>query len=142
MPMLLPKRVKYRSSMRGRIKGSATRGTQVSFGDYGLKAMESGLLSSRQLEAARKAITHRTKRTGKIWIRVFPDKPIPKKPNETRMGSGKSPTDHYAAVVRPGVILFEIAGVTDELAKSALRRAADKISVKTKIVSSNVFGEK
>ncbi len=141
MAMLLPKRVKYRSAMRGRIKGTATRGTRVDFGDFGLKALEPGHISSRQLEAARKAITHRTKRTGKIWIRVFPDKPIPKKPNETRMGSGKSPTDHYAAVVRPGMILFEIAGVSDDLAKEALGRAADKISVKTKIVSSDVFKE-
>lgn len=141
MPMLLPKRVKYRSRMRGKNKGLALRGSTVDFGDFGLKALERGNISSRQLEAARKAITHRTKRTGKIWIRVFPDKPIPKKPNETRMGGGKSPTDHYAAVVKPGTILFEIAGVTPQLAKSALRRASDKLPIKTKIVSSDIFGE-
>lgn len=142
MAMLLPKRVKYRSTMRGRNKGIAQRGHSVSFGDFGLKSLESGYISSRQIEAARKAITHRTKRTGKIWIRIFPDKPIPKKPNETRMGKGKSPTDHYAAVVKPGTILFEIAGVSEDLAKAALKRASDKISVKTKIVSSAAFGRK
>ena len=141
MPMMLPGRVKYRSAMRGVIKGVATRGANVDFGDYGLKVLELGLISSRQIEAARKAITHHTKRTGKVWIRIFPDKPIAKKPNETRMGSGKSPTDHYAAVVRPGMILFEIAGVSEAIAKSALTRAADKLSLKTKVVSSDVFGE-
>lgn len=140
--MLLPKRVKYRSSMRGRIKGVATRGSTVDFGDFGLKAMEVGLISSRQIEASRKAITHRTKRSGKIWIRIFPDKPIPKKPAQTRMGKGKSPTDHYSAVVKPGAILFEIAGVTDELARAALRRASDKLPIKTKVVSSDIFGKK
>ncbi|MBD3366088.1 50S ribosomal protein L16 [candidate division WWE3 bacterium] len=140
--MLLPKRVKYRSTMRGKNRGVATRGFTVNFGDFGLKALEHGYVSSRQIEAARKAITHRTKRTGKIWIRIFPDKPIPKKPNETRMGKGKSPTDHYAAVVKPGTILFEIAGVSDELARSAMRRASDKLGIKTKVVSSDVFGGK
>jgi len=139
MAMLLPKRVKYRSSMRGSNKGLARRGYMVSFGDYGLKALERCHLTSRQIEAARKAITHKTKRTGKIWIRVFPDKPIPKKPNETRMGKGKCPTDHYAAVVKPGTVLFEIAGVSEKLAKAALKRASDKIPVKTKIVSSDIF---
>ncbi len=140
--MLLPKRVKYRKTMRGTNRGLANRGSMVNFGDWGLKSMEAGYLSSRQIEAARKAITHRTKRTGKIWIRVFPDKPIPKKPNETRMGKGKSPTDHYAAVIKPGTILFEIAGVSEDLAKQALRRASDKLPMKTKIVSSNIFGKK
>jgi large subunit ribosomal protein L16 len=140
--MLLPKRVKYRKTMRGTNRGLANRGSLVNFGDWGLKSLEAGYLSSRQIEAARKAITHRTKRTGKIWIRIFPDKPIPKKPNETRMGKGKSPTDHYAAVVKPGTILFEIAGVSDDLARQALRRAADKLPMKTKIVSSDIFGKK
>jgi len=140
MAMLLPKRVKYRSTMRGGNKGLARRGHVVSFGDFGLKSLESCYLTSRQIEAARKAITHRTKRTGKIWIRVFPDKPIPKKPNETRMGKGKCPTDHYAAVVKPGTVLFEIAGVSKELAKAALKRASDKLPVRTKIVSSDIFG--
>ena len=140
--MLLPKRVKYRKTMRGTNRGLANRGSMVNFGDWGLKSMEAGYLSSRQIEAARKAITHRTKRTGKIWIRVFPDKPIPKKPNETRMGKGKSPTDHYAAVIKPGTILFEIAGVSEDLAKQALGRASDKLPMKTKIVSSNIFGKK
>ena len=142
MPMLLPNRVKFRSAMRGRIKGIATRGSSVAFGDYGLKSLDSGYLSSRQIESSRKAITHCTKRLGKIWIRVFPDKPISKKPNETRMGGGKAPVDHYAAVIKPGTILFEIAGVTEEMAKTALRRAADKLSFRTKFVSSKVFGEK
>ncbi|HOM78350.1 50S ribosomal protein L16 [Patescibacteria group bacterium] len=142
MSVMLPSRVKFRSAMRGRVKGIATRGSTVSFGDYGLKSLEGGNFSSRQIEAARKAIAHKTKRLGKVWIRVFPDKPIAKKPNETRMGGGKSPTDHYAAVVKPGTILFEIAGVPEDLARDAFKRAADKIPFRTKFVSSKVFGEK
>jgi large subunit ribosomal protein L16 len=134
--MLIPKKVKYRKQMRGSNKGIATRGCNISFGEYGLKAMDRGLVTSRQIEAARKAITHKTKRSGKLWIRVFPDKPVSKKPNETRMGSGKSPTDHYAAVVRPGKILFELAGVPQEIAAAALRRASDKLPIKTKFVVS------
>ncbi len=139
MPLLLPNKVKFRSAMRGKIKGVATRGAFVSFGDYGLKALEPGYLSSRQIEAARKAITHRTKRQGKIWIRIFPDKPIAKKSGESRMGGGKSPTDHYAAVIRPGAILFELAGVPEDLARSAFRRASDKLPIKTKFVSSKLL---
>jgi large subunit ribosomal protein L16 len=132
--MLMPKKVKYRKQMRGNNKGLATRGSSVSFGEYGLKAETRGLLTSRQIEAARKAISHRTKRGGKVWIRVFPDKPISKKPNEARMGGGKSPVDHYAAIVKPGKILFEISGVSEELARAALKRASDKLPLKTRFV--------
>ncbi len=133
--MLMPKKVKFRRQMRGGNKGVATRGATLSFGDYGLKAQDRGLITSRQIESARKAISHKTKRGGKLWIRVFPDKPISKKPNETRMGSGKSPASHYAAVVKPGKILFEIAGVTEEMAQAAFKRAADKLPIKTKFIS-------
>lgn len=132
--MLLPKKVKYRKQQRGNNRGKAVRGSVISFGDFALKAMDRGLLTSRQIEAARKAIAHKTKRGGKLWIRVFPDKPIAKKPNETRMGSGKAPTDHYAAIIKPGKIIFEIAGVTEDLAKSAFSRAAAKLPMKTKFL--------
>jgi large subunit ribosomal protein L16 len=133
--MLLPKKTKYRTQMRGVNRGLATRGYKIAFGDYALKSDERCQLTSRQIEAARKAIAHRTKRGGKLWIRVFPHKPISKKPNETRMGSGKSPVDHYAAVVKPGKVIFEMAGVDEELARSAFRRAADKLPCKTRFVS-------
>lgn len=133
--MLMPKKTKYRRKMRGINKGLATRGSKISFGDYALKAEERGLLTSRQIEAARKAITHKTKRTGKLWIRVFPDKPIVKKPGETRMGSGKSPLSHYAAVVKPGKVIFEMSGVTEEVAKAAFKRAADKLPLKTRFIN-------
>ena len=132
--MLLPKRVKYRKQQRGNNKGLATRGSTISFGEFALKADDRGLLTSRQIEAARKAISHRTKRGGKLWIRIFPDKPIAKKAAETRMGSGKSNTDHYAAVIKPGKILFEIAGVNEELARAAFKRASDKLPLKTRFV--------
>lgn len=134
--MLLPKKVKYRSRMRGTNKGLATRGASIDFGEFGLRAMDRGLITSRQLEAARKAITHRTKRSGKLWIRIFPDKPVAKHANETRMGRGKSPIDHYAAAVKPGKILFELAGLPEELARAALRRASDKLPIRTKFVNS------
>lgn len=134
--MLMPKRTKYRTQMRGINKGNATRGYTISFGEYALKAMERGRLTSRQIEAARKAISHRTKRNGKLWIRAFPSKPISKKPNETRMGGGKSPVDHYAAVIKPGKIIFEMAGIDEDLAKAALKRAADKLPLKTKFITS------
>lgn len=134
--MLMPKRVKYRKHMRGTNKGLATRGSTVAFGSYGLKAMDRCLLTSRQIEAARKAISHKTKRSGKLWIRVFPDKSVSKKPNETRMGSGKSPPDHFAAVVKPGKILFELEGVTENIARDAFKRASDKLPVKTKFIVS------
>ena len=132
--MLLPKKVKYRKRQRGINKGVATRGATIAFGDYALKAIGRGLLTSRQIEAARKAIVHKTKRGGKLWIRVFPDKPIAKKAAETRMGKGKSNTDHYAAVIKPGKVIFEMAGVSEEIAREALKRASDKLPMKTKIL--------
>lgn len=116
------------------MKGVATRGSRLDFGDFGLKALEASWLSSRQIEAARKAIVGRTKRGGKLWIRVFPDKPVTKKPAEVRMGSGKGPVDHYVAVVKPGRIIFELAGVEEKIAIDALERAAAKLPIRTKIV--------
>ncbi len=116
------------------MKGVAKRGSRLDFGELGLKALEPCWLSSRQIEAARKAIVHQTKRGGKLWIRVFPDKPVTKKPAEVRMGSGKGPVDHYVAVVRPGRIIFELAGVDEKVAIEALERAAQKLPIKTKIV--------
>lgn len=133
----MPKKTKFRRKMRGNNKGIATRGSKISFGEFALKSVDRGMLTSRQIEAARKAITHKTKRTGKLWIRVFPDKPITKKPGETRMGSGKSPLDHYAAIVKPGKVLFEISGVTEEVARMAFKRASDKLPLKTKFISSD-----
>lgn len=132
--MLMPKKVKYRNMQRGNNRGVATRGSEISFGSFGLKAVDRGLISSRQIESARKAISHATKRGGKLWIRIFPDKPISKKPNETRMGSGKSPLDHYAAVIKPGKMIFELEGVTEKLARAAFRTAAYKLPLKTKFV--------
>ena len=120
--------------MRGKNRGIATRGVGVNFGEYGLKAMASGMLSSRQLEAARKAIMHHTKRGGKLWVRVFPNKPMTRK-GEGRMGSGKGAVDHYVAVIRPGKTLFEISGVTETIAKEAFKRASDKIPFKTSFIS-------
>ncbi len=132
--MLVPKRAKYRKQQRGTMKGSAYRGTSVSFGEYGLVAQQASWISSRQIEAARRAITHYTQRGGRLWIRIFPDKPITKKPAETRMGSGKGDVYEYVAVVKPGRMLFEMGGVTKEVALEALRLAAHKLSVKTRIV--------
>jgi len=132
--MLLPKKVKFRKQQRGSSRGLAVRGSYIAFGDYALKCEDRGLLTSRQIEAARKAISHETKRGGKLWIRVFPDKAISKKPNETRMGSGKSPTDHYAAVIKPGKIIFELGGVTMETAKKAFYKAAAKFPLKMKFI--------
>lgn len=132
--MLMPKKVKYRKQMRGVNKGLAQRGFTLVYGDYALKAVDRGLLTSRQIESARKAISHATKRGGKLWIRIFPDKAVSKKPNETRMGSGKSPTDHYACVIRPGKILFELGGTTKEVAQKAFLTAARKLPIKTRIV--------
>ncbi|MBI2620804.1 50S ribosomal protein L16 [candidate division WWE3 bacterium] len=134
--MLMPKKVKYRKQQRGNNRGIATRGQNVDFGDYGLKSLTRGVVTSKQIEAARKAVSHKTKRGGKLWIRIFPDKSVSRKPQETRMGSGKSPPDHFVAVVRPGKVLFELSGVDEELAKSALRRAADKLPLRTKFVVS------
>lgn len=133
--MLMPKKVKYRRVQKGRVRGQATRGEKISFGDYGLKCLEAGWITDRQIEAARIAMTRRVKRGGKIWIRMFPDKPITKKPAETRMGSGKGAPDHWVAVVKPGRILYEIQGVSEELAREAMRLAAQKLPVKTKFVT-------
>ena len=132
--MLMPKKVKYRKVQRGRMKGKAWRGSSISFGEYALKAMECGWITSRQIEAARIAMTRFIKRGGKVWIRLFPDKPITKKPAETRMGKGKGAPEAWVAVIRPGKILFEMEGVTPELAREAMRLAAHKIPLKTKFV--------
>ena len=133
--MLMPKRVKYRRQQKGRMKGKALRGNTVDFGQYGLKAMESGQISNRQIEAARIAITRRARRGGKVWIRIFPDKPTTKKPAETRMGKGKGAPEGWVAVVRPGRILYEVEGLSEEVAREALRLAAQKLSIKTKFVA-------
>jgi large subunit ribosomal protein L16 len=132
--MLLPKRVKYRKQQRGRNKGLAHRGNTVAFGDYGLMSMEGTWMTSRQIEAARRAISGYVKRGGKIWIRIFPDKPVTAKPAETRMGSGKGAVDHYVAVVKPGRIMFELGGVRADIAHEALLLAAQKMPIKCKII--------
>ena len=132
--MLMPKKVKYRKQQRGRMAGKAWRGSSLAFGEYGLKVMTCGWITARQIEAARIAMTRSIKRGGKVWIRLFPDKPITKKPAETRMGKGKGAPEEWVAVVRPGKILFEMEGVTLELAKEAMRLAAAKLSLPTKLV--------
>jgi large subunit ribosomal protein L16 len=132
--MLQPKRVKWRRSHRGRRRGMAQAGNQVSFGEYGLQALGNAWVTARQIEASRRAITHSMKRGGKVWIRIFPDKPVSKKPAETRMGSGKGPPEFWVAVVRRGRMLFEIAGVREELAREALRLAAHKLPIETRFV--------
>ena len=132
--MLMPKRVKYRKQMRGRLRGKAGRGSQIAFGEYGLQALEPVWMTSRQIEAARRAIVRYVKRGGKLWIRVFPDKPVTVKPAETRMGSGKGNVDHWVAVVKPGRIIFEIAGVPEDAAREALRLASHKLPIKTQFV--------
>lgn len=133
--MLMPKRTKYRKQQRGRMTGKAKGGASVDFGEFGLKSLEACWLTNRQIEAARVALTRHIKRGGKIWIRVFPDKPVTKKPAETRMGKGKGAPEFWVAVVKPGRILFEIEGVSEQLARSALRLAANKLPMKTKFVS-------
>ncbi|HLY92858.1 MAG TPA: 50S ribosomal protein L16 [Candidatus Angelobacter sp.] len=133
--MLMPKKVKYRKQQRGRRRGKAWRGSELSFGDYGLKVLEPGYITDRQIEASRVAMTRFVKRGGKIWIRLFPDKPITKKPAETRMGKGKGAPDHWVAVVRPGKILFEMEGVNATEAAEAMRLAAHKLPLRTKLVS-------
>jgi large subunit ribosomal protein L16 len=133
--MLMPKKVKHRKQMKGRMTGVATRGSAISFGEYGLKTLEPGWITDRQIEAARIAMTRHVKRGGKIWIRMFPDKPITKKPAETRMGKGKGAPDHWVAVVKPGRILYEIEGVSEEMAREAMRLAAQKLPLKCKFVS-------
>jgi large subunit ribosomal protein L16 len=132
--MLMPKRVKYRKQQRGRMRGNAKGGTTVDFGEYGLKALERGWISNRQIEAARIAMTRKIKRGGKVWINVFPDKPVTKKPAETRMGSGKGNPEGWVAVVKPGRVMFELSGVPEPLAREALRLAGHKLPVKTKFV--------
>ncbi len=132
--MLSPKRVKFRKVQKGRTRGLAYRGGDVSFGDYGLQAVTSGWLTSRQIEAARIALTRHVKRGGKIWIRVFPDKPVTKKPAETRMGTGKGAPEYWVAVVRPGRVLYELEGVPEEVAREALRLASHKLPISTRVV--------
>lgn len=133
--MLQPKRVKYRKGHKGNRRGEAHSGAAVVFGDYGLQALEPAWLTARQIEAARRAITHHVRRGGNVWIRIFPDKPITKKAAETRMGSGKGVPDHWVAVIKPGRILFEMAGVTEQEAKEAMRLAAHKLPIATKFVA-------
>ncbi len=138
--MLLPKRVKYRRVHRGRLKGTATRGNTVTYGDYGLVALEPAWITSNQIEAARIAMTRYIKRGGQVWIKIFPDKPITEKPAETRMGSGKGSPEYWVAVVKPGRVLFEIAGVDRELAREAMRLAERKLPIKCKFVSKEELG--
>ena len=138
--MLMPKRVKYRKQHRGRMTGKETRGVDVSFGDYGLQALEPAWVSARQIEAARRAIVHHMRRRGKYWVRVFPDKPITSKPAETRMGKGKGEVEYWAAVVRPGRVLFEVAGIDDEIAREALRLASHKLPIRTQIITRIEYG--
>ena len=132
--MLLPKRVKYRRVQRGRMTGKATRGNTITYGEYGLQATEPAWITSNQIEAARVAMTRYTKRGGQVWIKIFPDQPVTKQPAETRMGSGKGSPEYWVAVVKPGRIMFEIAGVSEEVAREALRLASHKLPIKTKIV--------
>ncbi len=139
--MLMPKKVKHRKQQKGRIRGKAKRGYKVSFGSYGMKAMESGRLTSRQIEALRVAVMRRIKRTGKFWVRVFPDKPMTKKPAETRMGKGKGAPEYWVAVVRPGRILVELDGVTEDVAKEAFWLAGQKLPIKTKFVKRFEMGD-
>ncbi len=138
--MLMPKRVKFRKQQRGRMRGKATRGSKVDFGDFGLKALEPGWITQRQIEAARVALTRMMKREGKVWIRIFPDKPVTKKPAETRMGSGKGAPEYWVAVVKPGRIMFEVGGTSKEIAKEALTLAAHKLPIKTKISTRPDYG--
>lgn len=133
--MLIPKRAKFRKQQRGRRKGVATRGCELNFGDYGLQAVECGWLSTREIEAARIAMTRHIKRGGKIWIRVLPDKPVTRKPAETRMGSGKGAPEDWVAVIKPGRILYEMEGVPEDVAREAFRLASHKLSIPTKVIS-------
>lgn len=139
--MLMPKRVKHRKVQRGRMKGKATRGNFIAYGDYAIQSLECGWLSSAQIEAARVAINRYVKRGGKLWIKVFPDKPITQKPAETRMGSGKGAPEYWVAVIKPGRVLFEISGVTEEVAREAMRLASHKLPVSTKFVTRKDFEE-
>ena len=132
--MLMPKRVKYRRQQRGRMTGKATRGNKVTYGEFGLQALEPGWITSNQIEAARIAMTRYTKRGGQVWIKIFPDKPVTQKPAETRMGSGKGSPEYWVAVVKPGRVMFEIAGVSEDAAREALRLGSHKLPIRTKIV--------
>ena len=132
--MLMPRKVKHRKQQRGRLTGDAKGGTEINFGEYGIKALEPGWISARQIEAARIAMTRHVKRGGKVWIRVFPDKPVTEKPAETRMGSGKGNPEHWVAVVKPGRIMFELAGVSEPLAREAMERAIQKLPIKARFV--------
>lgn len=137
--MLSPKRVKFRKRQRGRLKGLSQRGSKVSFGEYGLKAITSGRLTARQIESARRTMTRHIKRGGKMWIRIFPDQPITRKPAETRMGSGKGSPEYWVAVIRPGRVLFELSGIPEELAKEAFRLAAHKLPLHTVMVKKELI---
>jgi large subunit ribosomal protein L16 len=139
--MLMPKRVKWRKQMRGRMRGKALRGAEISFGEYGLQALEPGWVTARQIEAARRTIVREMKRRGKVWIRIFPAKPYTHKPPETRMGSGKGNVEYYVAVVKPGRIMFEISGLPEDVANAALKSAQYKFSIRTKIVARHEVGE-
>jgi len=132
--MLMPKRVKYRKQMRGRMKGQATRGADIHFGEYGLQALEPGWVSARQLEAARRAIVRAVKRRGKLWIRVFPDKPYTKRAAETRMGKGKGNVEYWVVVIKPGRVLFELGGLPLEIARDALDKASHKLSIRSRVI--------
>ena len=139
--MLMPKRVKYRRQQRGRMRGKAVRGSYIAFGEFGLKAMEPAWITARQIEAARVAITRHVKRGGKVWIRIFPDKPVTEKPAETRMGKGKGSPEYWVAVVKPGRILFELSGVPTDVAREAMRLASHKLPIKTKFIERSDVGE-
>ena len=139
--MLQPKRTKFRKKQKGRVKGIAQRGHTISFGSFGIKSLEAGWITSRQIEAARIAVTREMKREGQVWIRIFPDKPITKKPAEVRMGKGKGAPEYWVAVVKPGTIMFEAGGVTTDIAKEALRLAAQKLPVRTKFVKRKDYVE-
>jgi len=139
--MLMPKRVKWRKQMRGRMTGKALRGAEISFGEYGLQALEPGWITARQIEAARRSIVREMKRRGKVWIRIFPAKPYTHKPPETRMGSGKGNVEYYVAPVKPGRIMFEIGGLPEDIALQALKSAQYKFSIKTKVVTRHEAGE-
>ena len=133
--MLMPKRAKHRKVQRGRMTGTASRGNKVAYGEFGIQALEPGWITGNQIEAARIAMTRYTKRGGKVWIKIFPDKPVTKKPAETRMGSGKGSPEYWVAVVKPGRVMFEIAGVSEEVAREALRLASHKLPIKTKVIT-------
>ncbi len=138
--MLMPKRLKYRRQHRGRMKGKAMRGSEMQFGDFALKAVEPAWITSRQIEAARRVIVRQMRRSGQLWIRIFPDKPVTMKAAETRLGSGKGSVDHYVAVVKPGRIIFEVSGVEESVARNALRLAAQKLPIETTFVRREVMG--